>query len=183
MDTFWSNSNRRRRSRGGQRQHRRYQCSRTTGRTAGIATLLLDIAKGYLAVWIAARLTGHDPLWMAAAALAVMAGHAYPVFLKFKGGKAVASFVGAFLYITPVALGATLVVFVAAVAWTRYISMGSIIAAATFPLAVWLLQKPPLAVVVASVLAGMFIIYKHSNNMQRLREGSEHVFRFGAPTP
>lgn len=156
---------------------------RTTGRTAGIATLLLDIAKGYLAVWIAARLTGHDPLWMAAAALAVMAGHAYPVFLKFKGGKAVASFVGAFLYITPVALGATLVVFVAAVAWTRYISMGSIIAAATFPLAVWLLQKPPLAVVVASVLAGMFIIYKHSNNMQRLREGSEHVFRFGAPTP
>src|ERR1019366_2669821 len=61
-------------------------------------------------------------------------------------GRAVASFVGAFLYITPVALGATLVVFVAAVAWTRYISMGSIVAVATFPLAVWLLQKPPLVV-------------------------------------
>jgi glycerol-3-phosphate acyltransferase PlsY len=112
-----------------------------------------------------------------------MAGHAYPVFLSFKGGKAVASFVGAFLYITPVALGATLVVFVATVAWTRYISMGSIVAAATFPLAVWLLQKPPLVVLVASALAGVFIIYKHSSNMQRLREGSERVFRFDARKP
>jgi glycerol-3-phosphate acyltransferase PlsY len=156
---------------------------RTTGRVTGVATLLLDIAKGYLAVWIAARLTDHDALWMAAAALAVMAGHAYPVFLKFKGGKAVASMVGAFLYITPVAIGATLVVFVASVAWTRYISMGSIIGAATFPLAVWLLQKPPLAVLMASAVAGTFIIYKHSNNIQRLREGSEHVFRFGGGTP
>ena len=117
---------------------------------------------------------------MAAAALAVMAGHAYPVFLKFRGGKAVASFLGAFLYITPVAIAATMVVFVVAGAWTRFISMGSIIAAATFPLAVWLLQKPPLEVLVASTLAGAFIIYKHSSNIQRLREGSEHVFRFGA---
>ena len=76
---------------------------------------------------------------MSAAALAVMAGHAYPVFLKFKGGKAVASFVGAFLCLTPVALLASLVVFVGVVAWTRYISLGSIIAAACFPLAVWLI--------------------------------------------
>ena len=136
---------------------------RTTGRAAGVATLLLDIAKGYLAVWVASRLTEQDPLWMGAAALAVMAGHAY-------------------LCITPVALGATLVVFVAAAAWTRYISMGSIIGAATFPLAVWLLQKPPLEVLVASGLAGAFIIYKHSSNIRRLREGSEHVFRFGAGT-
>src|SRR5215208_1414020 len=77
---------------------------RTTGRAAGIATLLLDIAKGYFAVWLAGRLTGHEPRVMSAAALAVMAGHAYPVFLKFKGGKAVASFVGAFLCLTPAAL-------------------------------------------------------------------------------
>src|ERR1043165_278999 len=68
---------------------------RTTGRAAGIVTLLLDIAKGYAAVWLAARYTDRDPLWMSLAALAVMAGHAYPVFLKFRGGKAVASFVGA----------------------------------------------------------------------------------------
>ncbi len=153
---------------------------RTSGRAAGIATLLLDIAKGWLAVWIAARLTGADPLWTSAAALAVMAGHAFPVFLKFKGGKAVASFIGAFLYLTPVALAAVLGVFVVAVAWSRHISMGSIIAAATFPLAVWLIQRPPLPVLVAGFIAGGFIIYRHSSNIKRLRDGQEHVFTFGA---
>src|ERR1700731_2267067 len=70
---------------------------RTTGKVVGIVTLVLDIAKGYAAVWIAGRLTDGSALWMSAAALAVMAGHAYPVFLKFEGGKAVASFIGAFL--------------------------------------------------------------------------------------
>src|SRR6266567_2821320 len=59
---------------------------RTTGRAAGVATLLLDIAKGYFAVWLAGRLTDHSDLWMSLAALAVMAGHAYPVFLRFQGG-------------------------------------------------------------------------------------------------
>ena len=155
---------------------------RTTGRAAGIATLLLDIAKGYLAVWLAGRLTAHDWLWMSAAALAVMAGHAYPVFLKFKGGKAVASWVGAFLCLTPIALVAVLVVFVVVVAWTRYISLGSIIMAATLPLGVWLIVHPPLAPIMAAVIAGAFIIYKHSSNIQRLRSGREHVFGFGAKT-
>ena len=153
---------------------------RTTGRAAGIATLLLDIAKGYLAVWIAGRLTAHDWLWMSAAALAVMAGHAYPVFLKFKGGKAVASWVGAFLCLTPIALVAVLVVFVVVVAWTRYISLGAIIKAATLPLAVWLIVHPPLPPILAAGIAGAFIIYKHSSNIQRLRSGREHVFGFGS---
>ncbi len=153
---------------------------RTTGRAAAIGTLALDIAKGYLAVWIAGRLTAHDPLWMSVAAIAVMAGHAYPVFLGFHGGKAVASFVGAFLCLTPVALLMTLVVFVVTVAWSRYISLGSIIAAATFPLAVWLVQKVPLPVEAAAILAGAFIVYRHSSNIARLRQGNEHVFRFGA---
>jgi len=153
---------------------------RTTGRGAGIATLLLDIAKGYVAVWSAAQLTHNRPVSMSLAALAVMAGHAYPVFLKFKGGKAVASFIGAFLYLSPLPLAAVLVVFVVVVAWTRHISMGSIVAAATLPLAVWLIQMPELPVVVASIIAGALVIYKHSSNIQRLRSGSEHVFTLGA---
>src|SRR5690349_22202097 len=99
---------------------------RTAGRSAGIATLILDIAKGWLAVWIAGRLTSHDELWMSVAALAVMAGHAYPVFLGFKGGKAVASFIGAFLCLTPGAIAAEVIIFVVIVAWTRHISLGSI---------------------------------------------------------
>lgn len=152
---------------------------RTTGRGAGAATLLLDIAKGYLAVWIAARLVGNNELWTSAAALAVMAGHAYPVFLKFQGGKAVASFVGAFLRLTPLPLIAALVVFLGVAAWTRHISLGSIAAAATFPLAVWLLLQGSWPVLIASIIAGVFIIYKHRSNIERLRAGSEHVFTLG----
>jgi glycerol-3-phosphate acyltransferase PlsY len=152
---------------------------RTTGRAAGFATLLLDIAKGYLAVWLAARWTAGDPLWMSLAALAVIAGHAYPVFLKFKGGKAVASFVGAFLCLTPLALAAELVVFLAVVAWTRHISMGSIVGAATLPLAVWLILQPSLYMVAAALIGGVFIIYKHSSNIERLRAGTENVFSLG----
>lgn len=152
---------------------------RTTGRVAGIATLLLDIGKGYLAVWIAGRLSNQGVTAMCAATLAVMAGHAFPVFLHFKGGKAVASFVGAFLCLTPLALGAVLVVFVVVVAWTRYISMASVVSAATFPLAVWLMQRD-LTMLTTAVIAGAFIIYKHSSNIRRLRAGSESVFTFGA---
>jgi glycerol-3-phosphate acyltransferase PlsY len=152
---------------------------RTTGRAAGIATLLLDIGKGYLAVWIAGRLSDQQVVAMSVATLAVMAGHAYPVFLHFKGGKAVASFVGAFLCLTPVALGAVLVVFVVVVAWTRFISMASVVSAATFPLAVWLMQKDEIMLATAAI-AGAFIIYKHSSNIQRLHAGTEHVFTFGA---
>ncbi len=102
-------------------------------------TLLLDIAKGFCAVWLMAKASDESPAWMSAAALAVMAGHAYPLLLKFKGGKAVASFIGAFLYLTPIPLLAVLLLFVIVVAATRYISLGSIVAAGTFPFAVWLI--------------------------------------------
>src|SRR5580698_1076867 len=97
---------------------------RTSGPAVGLPTLLLDIAKGYLAVWLAAELTGDAPEWTSLAALAVMAGHAYPVFLKFKGGKAVASFIGAFAYLTPLPMLAVLLVFVIVVAATKHISAG-----------------------------------------------------------
>jgi acyl phosphate:glycerol-3-phosphate acyltransferase len=150
---------------------------RTTGRAAGIATLLLDIAKGYLAVWIAAKLTAGDPLWTSAAALAVIAGHAFPVFLRFKGGKAVASLVGAFLYLAPAAVAAVSVVFIGMVIWTRAISMGSIAGAAAFPLGLWLLVKPPIPILIASIIACAFIIYRHKSNIEKLRQGTENLFR------
>ena len=156
---------------------------RTTGRTAGVVTLLLDIGKGYLAVWAAGKMTGGDARWMAAAAVVVMLGHAYPVFLGFHGGKAVASFVGAFLCLAPLALVAVLMVFVGVVAWTHYISMGSIVAAAVLPLAVWLIAVPALPVEAAAVIGAAFIIYKHSSNIQRLRAGTENRFKFGAKKP
>jgi glycerol-3-phosphate acyltransferase PlsY len=153
---------------------------RTTGRTAGILTLLLDGGKGYFAVWLAGRLTEGNALWMSAAALAVMVGHAYPIYLRFKGGKAVASCVGAFLCLAPAAMAGVLVVFVATVAWTRHISMGSIIAAATLPLAIWIIDRGPLSATVAAAAAAALIIYRHRSNVARLRAGTENVFTFGA---
>jgi acyl phosphate:glycerol-3-phosphate acyltransferase len=152
---------------------------RTTGRGIAVLTLLLDIGKGFFAVWFAARLTGNSPEWTSAAALAVMAGHAYPVFLKFQGGKAVARFIGAFLYLTPVPLGATLVLFVIVVWATRQISTGSVVAAGSLPLAVWMIEHPPGVVLVASIAAAVFIIYRHRANIVRIRAGNENVFKFG----
>ena len=152
---------------------------RTTGRALGVLTLLLDIVKGWFAVWLAGRFTALDPFWMSAAAVAVVLGHAFPVFLKFKGGKAVASFVGAALALAPAALGAVMVVFVVVVAMTRYISLGSILGALLFPLAVWLLYHPVWPVMAASVFCGAFIIWRHGSNIQRLRAGTENVLSLG----
>lgn len=151
---------------------------RTSGRAAGVATLLLDMGKGYLAVWLEGRLTGWNAEWMGAAALAVMIGHSYPVFLRFRGGKAMAAFVGAYLCLAPLPLAATLVVFVVMVASTRHISLGSIVAAGTFPLAVWLIAHPPGTVVAATILSGALIVYRHRENIARLRAGTELVFSF-----
>ena len=156
---------------------------RTTGRALGFLTLLLDIGKGALAVWIADRLTGGSVTWTSLAALAVMAGHAFPVFLKFRGGKAVASFVGAFLYLTPVPLLAVLAVFVVTVAVTRYISLGSVLAAGTFPLAVFLIEHPPAIVLAAATVAGAFMVVRHRANLSRIRAGTEHVFSLGGRRP
>jgi glycerol-3-phosphate acyltransferase PlsY len=87
--------------------------------------------------------------------------------------------VGAFLCLTPGAIAAEFIVFVVVVVWTRHISMGSIVGAATFPLAVWLISKSPVALL-AAIIGGAFIIYKHSGNIHRIRMGTESVFTLGA---
>ena len=153
----------------------------TAGRMEAVATLLLDIAKGFLAVWLAAKLTGDAPLWTSLAALAVMAGHGFPVFLRFKGGKAVASFIGAFLYLTPIPLLIALLLFVIAVARTRHISAGSILAAGTFPFGVWMILHPPFEITLAAFIAGAFVVYRHWSNIERLRAGTENVFSWKKP--
>jgi glycerol-3-phosphate acyltransferase PlsY len=160
---------------------------RTTGRMQGVVTLVLDIAKGFAAVWIAAELTAgapaSAPMWTSASALAVMAGHSFPVFLRFKGGKAVASFIGAFLYLTPEPMLAALVLFIIMVAGTGYISAASVIAAGTFPIGVWLILHPPIEVLAASIIAGAFIVYRHKANLERIHAGTENVFRWSGNKP
>lgn len=152
---------------------------RATGRSLGILTLVLDIAKGYLACWLMAHFTAQDPNWTAAAGVAVVLGHAFPVFLKFQGGKAVASFVGVALHIAPAALLGVVIVFVLTVALSRFISLGSIVGAGLFPFGVWLIYHPSAPVLAAMFFCGAFIVWRHSSNIARLRAGTENVFRFG----
>lgn len=155
---------------------------RTMGRKAGVSVLLLDIAKGFVAVFIAGAATHHDPLAVALAISAVMLGHCYPIFLNFRGGKAVACFVGAFLYAAPLSLLAIAVFFVLVVALSKYISLGSVLSAAVFPVVFWFIDNPPVPILLASIFAGILIIYRHKANISRLRSGTEHSFSLKGKT-
>lgn len=158
--------------------------SRRAGKVAGVATLALDVLKGAAAVSVARWLTGEaGTSWVvaAAAALAVV-GHCFPVWLKFKGGKGVAAGLGVFLAIVPWAALAALAVFIVVVWRTRYVSLGSIVAAAFLPLWVllthmWIEPVSDLAPIMAALCAvSSVIILKHSENIKRLRSGEENKF-------
>jgi glycerol-3-phosphate acyltransferase PlsY len=149
---------------------------RTAGSKAGVFVLLLDICKGFLAVFLASLMTRHNDVGIALGVVAVMLGHCYPVFLGFKGGKAVACFIGAFLYLAPLALAAITLVFVATVALSRHISLGSIVGAALFPFALWLIERPPQPILLAAIASAILIIFRHRANIERLRQGKENVF-------
>jgi acyl phosphate:glycerol-3-phosphate acyltransferase len=151
---------------------------RSAGQKAGVVVLLLDIAKGVLAVWLAALMTHNSSEALALAAVAVMVGHAFPILLRFRGGKAVACFIGAFLYIAPLALLAVLVVFVVVVAFSKFISLGSIAAAVLFPVAVWQIMHPAPPILMASMVAALLIVVRHRGNIERLVAGTENVFSF-----
>ncbi len=149
---------------------------RTVGGKAGCIVLLLDIVKGFSAVWLAALLTRANPLALGLSAVAVMLGHCYPIFLRFKGGKAVACFVGAFAYAAPLALAFAVFAFLIVVALSKHISLGSIFAALVFPIAAWLITHPPAPILAASIVAAALIVYRHKANIVRLRNGTESVF-------
>ena len=148
--------------------------ARTSGKLIGIGTLLLDIGKGWLAVWLMARFGSGEPMYLALGGLAVILGHAFPVYLKFAGGKAVASFVGAFVYLAPLPMFAITIVFVAIVWRTRYVSLGSILGAALVPFAVLMIDHSSNWIAGAALLGGWFIIWRHWGNITRLRAGTEN---------
>jgi glycerol-3-phosphate acyltransferase PlsY len=150
---------------------------RVKGRKAGIIVLLLDMLKGFLAVFLAAELTHQSAPAVGCATFAVMLGHCFPLFLKFKGGKAVACYVGAFLYLAPVVLLAIAILFVLLVAATKYISLASIVSAAVFPLAL-LAIHPAMPILLACAASSALVIWRHKGNIERLRTGRENVFSF-----
>ena len=156
--------------------------SRRAGKAAGVFTLVLDALKGSVAVILARVLVGDGPSadWVvAAAAIATMVGHIFPVWLGFRGGKGVATGVGIFVILAPVALLCAGVLFVALVSLTRYVSLGSITAAATLPLFLWLQSVfvEPVAdlrpMLTATVMGALLIIFAHRGNIGRLARGTE----------
>jgi acyl phosphate:glycerol-3-phosphate acyltransferase len=156
--------------------------ARVAGPLAGILTLVFDTAKGAAAVLLAARFAHESAAWMMLAGLAALAGHCFPVWLKFKGGKGVAAALGVFLALCPAAALAALLLFMIVVAIWRYISLGSITAAAAMPLLMYLLwaprHAPPLIISFGSLAAAVLIIYKHDGNIQRLVQGEEPKYSF-----
>jgi glycerol-3-phosphate acyltransferase PlsY len=159
--------------------------ARSSGAMLGIATLVLDALKGYLAVMVSISLSHRFVdleigLAAALAALCAIVGHVFPVWLRFRGGKGVATAVGAFLGLAPRAVLVVLAVFLVIVAIFRYVSLGSIVASAVFPLSAFFLQhgeSSPVALVVM-VGASLLIIFKHSANIRRLLNGTENRLQF-----
>ncbi|GAC1624868.1 MAG: glycerol-3-phosphate 1-O-acyltransferase PlsY [Candidatus Acidiferrum sp.] len=154
--------------------------TRVVGPLPGILTLILDAAKGVLAVWLAARFTQQSATWMVVAALAALIGHCFSVWLKFNGGKGVATALGVFLVLCPFAALSALALFTIVVIYSRYSSLGSLSAAAAMPLLIHFLwappYAPPLVITYGTLAASSLVILKHHGNIRRLVEGTEPRF-------
>jgi glycerol-3-phosphate acyltransferase PlsY len=153
---------------------------RVAGKLPGILTLLGDILKGFLPLLAFRLWLAPTPLQLGLGGVIAILGHCYPVYLRFKGGKGVATAVGIFLVLDPQALLGGCLAFLAVVALTRYISLGSVLAAVTVPLFTLLLSRP-LPTVLSACAIGTLIVWRHRDNLQRLLAGTEN--RFGAGPP
>ncbi|MGZ5428223.1 MAG: glycerol-3-phosphate 1-O-acyltransferase PlsY, partial [Thermoanaerobaculia bacterium] len=153
---------------------------RTSGKRLATLTMLLDIGKGVLAVLLMQAIT-YDPRWLGAAACAAVLGHVFPVWFGFRGGKGVATAIGGFSVLCPLAVLAVVAVFVTVVAATRFVSLGSITAACLLPLAMRLLFRAPVPEVAGASVVTILLIVSHRTNIRRLLEGTER--RLGRREP
>ena len=154
--------------------------ARSGAKGLGVATLLLDLGKAYLAVVLAMRLGAAAPSpydVAVAAGMAAIAGHCFPVWLKFRGGKGVASGLGVFLALAPAAALCMLAVFLVVFGITRFVSLASIVAAATFPVfAFYFVSLRSPLIEAGFVLIPLLVIAKHHQNIRRLLAGTENRF-------
>lgn len=157
---------------------------RSGAKGLGAATFLMDMLKGCAAVWLGAFVaaqmapTAHARNFEALAALCAVLGHMLPVWLGFHGGKGVATGFGVFLVAAPAAALAAITVFAIVLAISRYVSLASILGAASFPVFAWLLVKgdrPPFFIAV-QVIVALLVIFKHHQNIRRLITGTESRF-------
>jgi glycerol-3-phosphate acyltransferase PlsY len=153
---------------------------RTSGKGLAVLTMLLDVGKGVVGVLLMQSLT-YDPRWLGGAACAAVLGHVFPVWFGFRGGKGVATAIGSFSVLSPLAVLAVVAVFLVVVAATRYVSLGSVTAACLLPLALRLLFHAPDAVVVAASATTVLLLVSHRANIHRLLDGTER--RLGRREP
>ena len=146
---------------------------RASGLSAGVLVAALDMAKGAASVWIAARVSDGAEL-PAAAGLAAILGHIYPIWLRFRGGKGVATACGVFSMLTPLAVPPALALFAVTVWFTKYISLGSVLASMALPPLAYALGSPAPAVIAAAAI----IVFRHRSNVLRVWLGTER--RLGA---
>ena len=144
---------------------------RTRGKVAGILTLLLDAAKGAVPVTAAHALFPAEPWVPVAAGFVAVAGHCFSLYMRFHGGKGVATAVGAFLALDPLVAAGAVSVFTLVVAWTRLVALGSTIFASALPGIAWLLGTPELAL--GSIPIAIVIVWRHRENLARIRSGTE----------
>ena len=151
---------------------------RAAGWVTAAATFALDAGKGYAAVVIAAQISHGSDWSLALASVFVLVGHCFPVFLNFRGGKGVATALGAFLGVSPAATFICAVFFALDVAMFGYVSLASILAAAVFPVLLLILGGYSVPILVAAFASSFLIILRHRGNIHRLRAGLEpNVFR------
>jgi glycerol-3-phosphate acyltransferase PlsY len=144
---------------------------RTAGVTAGLLVAILDVTKGAVSVWVATQFDRGEAV-PAAAGVAAIVGHIYPVWLRFRGGKGVATACGVFSVLTPLAVPPALAIFALSVWLTRYVSLGSVLASLALPPIAYATGNPAPAVVAACVAAAMIVV-RHRSNVGRLRTGTE----------
>lgn len=153
--------------------------SRVLGKKLGAATLCCDVLKSYLPMLAAETILANEvnaDWWVAACGLAAVVGHTFPVYLKFKGGKGVATALGMFLFLSPLAVGLALVCFLVAVWFSGFVSVGSLTAATVLPLFLWLSGSPLTTVIVCLPVVAL-IWLKHHENIARLWRGEEKSWR------
>lgn len=149
---------------------------RVAGKLPGVLTLLGDILKGLLPLLLIERLLAPTPAQLGLLGVVAIVAHCYPVYLRFRGGKGVATAVGIFLVLAPQALLGALVVFLLAVGLSRYISLGSVLAAASMPLFVLAFDRPQ-PLIVSTLLIALLVIWRHRSNVRRLLAGTENRFK------
>jgi acyl phosphate:glycerol-3-phosphate acyltransferase len=151
---------------------------RAAGKGIGIATLVADILKGYLPV-LAALHYNQPPMIVSLMGFALFVGHLFPVYLRFKGGKGVATALGIFLALSPLSILIGVSAFIPVLLVTRYVSLGSLIGVALVPLSLFLFRGPDTYFYLCLIIVSMIFV-KHAGNIKRLWTGTENRFSLGS---